>query len=66
VAVKLLPLGNGQTVSILDASDEQFEAFRLVVGIPVKDSEDKKWSFEDRCRAINHALKYGLNLPFVE
>jgi hypothetical protein len=67
IAVKLLPLENGQTVSVLDASDEQFEAFRLVVGIPVKEGEEGvKWSWDNRCRAINHALKYGLKLPFVE
>lgn len=54
-------------VSVLDASDEQFEAFRLAARIPVDEKEEgAKWSFENRCRAINHALKYRLKLPFVE
>jgi hypothetical protein len=66
IAMKLFRSGE-QTVSILNATDEQFEAFRLQVGIPVKECEEgKKWSFDNRCRAINHALKYGLKLPFIE
>ena len=66
IAIKKIEI-NGQIVTILDASDEQFEAFRLITGIPVKEGEEgKKWSFDNRCRAINHALKYGLKLSFIE
>lgn len=54
-------------MTVLDATDEQFEAFRVAVGIPVDEKEEgKKWSWDNRIRAINHALKYRLKLPFVE
>ena len=54
-------------MSVLDATDEQFEAFIKQVGIPVKDgAEGQRWSFDNRCRAINFARKYGLHLPFAD
>jgi len=66
IARKLF-LCEGQPVSVLDATDEQFEAFRIAARIPVSEKEEgKRWSWDNRCRAINHALKYGLKLPFVE
>jgi hypothetical protein len=54
-------------VRILDATDEQFEAFIRAIGIAVKaGDEGEKWSFDNRCRAINFALKHGRTLPFVD
>lgn len=51
---------------ILDATDEQFESFIKEVGIRVKaGDEGEKWSFDNRCRAVNFALKRGRHLPFV-
>jgi hypothetical protein len=53
-------------VRVLDATDEQFEAFIRAIGIAVKAGEEgEKWSFDNRCRAINFALKRGRHLPFV-
>lgn len=53
-------------MTVLDATDEQFEAFIKQVGIPVRaGDEGQRWSFDNRCRAINYALKYMLHLPFV-
>ena len=67
IAIKLIPVAGGPPVRILDATDEQFEAFIKQVGIVVKaGDEGEKWSFDNRCRAINFALKHGRYLPFVE
>jgi hypothetical protein len=58
---------DGSPVRILDATDEQFEVFIREVGMPVKaGAEGEKWSFDNRCRAINYALKHGLCLPFAD
>jgi hypothetical protein len=58
---------DGSPVRILDATDEQFEMFIREVGMPVKaGAEGEKWSFDNRCRAINYALKHRLHLPFVD
>ena len=67
IAVKLITVAGGSPVSVLDATDEQFEAFIKQIGIPVKaGDEGQRWSFDNRCRAINYALKYRLHLPFVD
>jgi hypothetical protein len=67
IAIKLIPVVDGPSVRVLDATDEQFEAFIRAVGIAVKAGEEgEKWSFDNRCRAINFALKRGRHLPFVD
>jgi len=50
----------------MDATDAQFQRFVQVAGIPVNENGIPEWSFDDRCRVINHALKYGVKLPFVD
>lgn len=58
---------DGSPVRILDATDEQFEVFIREVGIRIKaGDEGEKWSFDNRCRAINFALKRERLLPFVD
>lgn len=67
IAVKLIAVKDGSPVRVLDASDEQFEAFIREVGIRVKQGDEgEKWSFDNRCRVINFALQRGLHLPFVD
>ena len=67
IASKLIPVTDGPPVRVLDATDEQFEAFIKPVGIKVKQGDEgEKWSFENRCRVINFALKRRLHLPFVD
>ena len=61
-----MPIENGPAVRLMDATDEQFQAFVVAAGIPVDDNGIVEWSFDDRCRVINHACKYGSGLPFVE
>ena len=66
IAVKLLPTASGEPVSVEFASDEQFQIFIAGAGIPIDEEGIVEWSFDDRCGVINHALKYGLVLPFVD
>ncbi len=67
VAVKLLPIENGPPVDVEHATDEQFHRFiTSLQGLPINEAGIDGWSFDDRCRTINHALKYGLIVPFVE
>jgi hypothetical protein len=66
IATLLLPLQGGETVRVMDATDEQFQSFIKGAGVPVDDQGIAEWSFDDRCGIINHALKYGVALPFVE
>lgn len=51
-----------QKVTVLDASDAQFQAFvtwRCALDI----SEDaERWSFDDRCRLINQYRASGIDL----
>lgn len=66
VAVKLLPIENEQTVDVEHATDQQFQKFVTSIGLPVDDAGIPEWSFDDRCRAINHALRYGLWVSFAD
>ncbi len=66
VAVKLLPIENEQTVDVEHATDQQFQEFVTSIGLPVDDAGIPEWSFDDRCRAINHALRYGLWISFAD
>ena len=65
IAVMLLPTANGQTVKVMDASDTQFQTFVQSAGITVEDNGIAEWTFDDRCRLINHVLRHGGSLPFV-
>lgn len=66
IATLLIPLQGGETARVMDATDGQFQSFIKGAGVPVDDQGIAEWSFDDRCGIINHALKYGLQLPFVE
>ena len=58
IALLQLP---GQHVTVMDASDTEFQAFVTRSGLIIE-SDDPAWSFDDKCRLINHARKYGLDL----
>lgn len=64
IAILLIPLAGGGSVRVMDGSDEQFQDF--IKCVPVDTQGIAEWSFDDRVGIINHALKYGLKLPFVE
>jgi hypothetical protein len=67
IAVLLLPGGDEQPpVKVMDATDQQFQAFIASAGIPVDEAGITEWSFDDRCGIINHAIRYGVSLPFVD
>jgi hypothetical protein len=66
IATLLIPLQGGELVRVMDATDAQFQGFIKDAGVPVDDQGIVEWSFDDRCGIINHALKYGVALPFVE
>lgn len=59
IALLLLP---GTTVTVMDASDAQFQSFVATSGLKVNENGIAGWSFDDRIRTINHARKYGLDL----
>jgi hypothetical protein len=61
IGIMQFQLPNGQRIAIEDATDEQFEVFRLSIGLRVKEPRPDMWTlFDNRCKAIRHALKYGL------
>jgi len=66
IAEKLLPIANGQRVSVEFASDAQFQAWIVAQGIPVDDAGIPDWSFDDRCGVIIYALSCGVSLHFAE
>lgn len=66
IAEKLLPIANGQAVSVEFASDAQFQAWIVANGIPVDEDGIPDWSFDDRCGVIMHALSFGVPLAFVD
>jgi hypothetical protein len=66
IAEKLLPIANGQTVSVEFASDAQFQAWIVAQGVPVDDAGIAEWSFDDRCGVIMYALSRGIALQFAE
>lgn len=54
IALLVLP---GLSVNVMDATDEQFQdAIAQKAGIA---PDDLGWSFDDRCRLINHLRKAG-------
>ncbi len=68
IAGKLLPLESRQTVSVERATDTQFQAWLVAAGLDdlVDDDGIVAWSFDDRVRVINFALRAGRVVPFVE
>ena len=65
IAEKLLPIANGQTVSVEFATDAQFQAWIASQGVPVDDAGIPEWSFDDRCGVIMYALSCGIALQFA-
>lgn len=59
IAILTLP---GQSVNVMDATDAQFQAFVTAQQLNIADDESEAWSFDDRCRLINHGRKYGIDL----
>ena len=55
-----------QLISIGDATDAEFEAWVQTNTIPVKENGIVGWSFDDRCRLVNHVLEQGGRLAFVD
>jgi len=66
IAEKLLPIANGQPVSVEFASDTQFQAWIASQGVPVDDAGIAEWSFDDRCGVIMYALSCGIALRFAD
>jgi hypothetical protein len=58
IAMRMLPTAS---VTVMEASDEQFQALVDAHGILIND-EIAEWSFDDRCRFINHKRKQGVDL----
>lgn len=61
IAVMLLPTEK-EPVSVEHATDAQFQKFVTACGLAVADDESEEWSFDDRCRLINHGRKYGIDI----
>lgn len=65
IAVRLFRSGE-RVVSVEQASDAEFQAFVDRHHIPVDDAGIAEWSFDDRVRAINFALRSGIELELFE
>jgi hypothetical protein len=63
--IAVLPLP-GFTGNVMDSTDAQFQYFVNRSGIEIDDPEPDTmtWSFDDKCRFINHLRKYGID-PFA-
>lgn len=59
IATLALP---GQDVTVIDASDKEFQAFVRRCNLHIADDENEIWSFDDRVRLINHGRKRGIDL----
>jgi len=65
IAEKLLPIANGQPISVELATDAQFQTWIASQGVPVDDAGIAEWSFDDRCGVIMYALSCGIVLQFA-
>lgn len=55
-----------QFVSVEFATDPEFDTWVKTNSIPVKENGVNSWTFDDRCRVINHVLGYGGSLEFAD
>lgn len=55
-----------QLISIEFATDDEFDAWVKTNSIPVAENGITYWSFDDRCRLINHVLANGGVLQFAD
>jgi hypothetical protein len=54
-----------QLINVKDATDTEFDEWVKTNAIPVKENGITSWSFDDRCRLMNHVLGEGGVLEFV-
>ena|SRR5579859_5222551 len=68
IAVKLLPFASGQAVTVEQATDVEFQLWVLESNLDdlIDENGIAAWSFDDRCRMINHALRSGRVLRFAQ
>lgn len=66
IAAKFLRTASGQSVDVEHATDADFQQFVEQHKIPVDDSGIAAWSFDDRCRTINFALRKGIVLELFD
>ena len=66
IAEMLLPIENGQPVSVEYATDTQFQVWIAAQGVPVDEQGIAEWSFDDRCGVIMYAVEHGIALHFAE
>ncbi|SRR6266704_3450164 len=55
-----------QLFSIEFATDAEFDTWVKSNSIPIKENGIAYWSFDDRCRLINHVLAHGGILEFAD
>lgn len=65
IAVKSFRTEAESIVDVEHATDAEFQQFVVRAGIPIDDSGIAEWSFDDRCGVVNHALKFGVSLPWL-
>src|SRR6266487_1605270 len=66
IADLLISKRGEQFVSCEFATDEEFDQFVQFNSVPLKEDSIRGWSFDDRCRLINHVLGDGGMLVFVD
>ncbi|MFL5628740.1 MAG: hypothetical protein ACJ788_24430 [Ktedonobacteraceae bacterium] len=64
----MLPSASGQLVDVEHASDADFQAWIEKSGLSdlVDDAGIAEWSFDDRVRTINFALRKGIVLELLD
>lgn len=55
-----------QFISIEFATDAEFDAWVQLNSVPVKENGIPGWSFDDRCRLVNHVLANSGTLQFAD
>lgn len=67
IAVKSFRL-NEQTIQVMHATDQEFELFVQASGVKILDPKGTGmlWTFDDRCRFINHCGRCGISLPLTD
>ncbi len=53
-------------MSVEFATDAEFQAFVSRYAIPIDDKGIAEWSFDDRVRTINFAIRKGIDLELFE
>ncbi len=66
IAELLICKRDEQLISIEFATDNEFDAWVKTNSIPIKENGITGWTFDDRCRLVNHVLAQGGTLLFVD